>query len=429
MATKAKWTVLVYMAADTSARFYQDAMADVSEMMEARFPEEVKVIVHADAPSPWKARCWTVDGKGGTTPRVRADGSEACGHEGLLDFVKQSVEESDSDHYMLVLWGHGEGIDWKQKVIGPNVQAAVVNKRFAPGSQNAVEVGDLGGALRGLELKNARGERLNRNDVVVGFDACLMGMVEVYNEIQKHVRWGVATSDEIPVTGWPYKEVLNLLGENPNTEPSILAQDLVEICATWYSDNSPDTKIGFATCDLSHSGLVVDSMKELTIRLRESIHDPAIWQAVRNARSFAEDLEEVAYVDLHAFCSELKHRLKSLSSAATLRNAANIVNSVLDRSAGSGSSTVSAGFIVKHKFSDCYPGVYVKDSRSLSICFPESAELVGSIPNLVVNWGSYKSLEFSKTSSWPCFLEQFWNMQRFTSDRRRPSVLAKAAGC
>ena len=96
MATK--WTVLVYMAADTSDSFYRNAMADVSEMMEARFSSEVRVIVHADAPSPWKRHCWTVEGGGRITPK---DESGGCGHEGVLDFVKRSVEESDSEHYLL----------------------------------------------------------------------------------------------------------------------------------------------------------------------------------------------------------------------------------------------------------------------------------------------------------------------------------------
>jgi hypothetical protein len=408
------------MAADTSDSFYRNAMADVSEMMEARFPEEVKVIVHADAPSPWKGQCWRVKGASqgngghGATPKGNAYVSKDCHHNGVLDFIKQSIEESDSEYYLLVLWGHGEGIDWKQKVIGPNVQTAVVNKRFAPGSQNAVEVGDLGEALTGLELKNASGEKLNRDNVVVGFDACLMGMVEVYNEIQKHVRWGFATSDEIPVTGWPYKEVLNLLGKDPKIDARSLAEKLVETCSTWYSDNSPDTKIGFATCDLSDSGSILEGMKKLTIELRKHIRDSKIWQAVRDARDFAEDLGEVAYVDLHAFCSALTRQIGPLGYAAALEDAAKTLNSTVDK------------FVVKHDFSNCYPGVYVKVSRSLSICFPQSAELVGSIPDLVVNWGSYRNLEFSKTTNWPCFLEEFWDVQRST-DRRKSSVMVKAA--
>ena len=428
MVTKTKWTVLVYMAADTSASFYQDAMADVGEMVEAKFPEDVKVIVHTDAPSPWKGRCWSVDGKGGITPRVKANGSEACGHERVLDFVKESVEESDSDHYMLVLWGHGEGIDWKQKVTGPSVPTATpaalgadsaVNKRFALGSQNAVEVGDLGKALTNLELKNSRGEKLNPDQVVMGFDACLMGMVEVDYEIKKHVQWAFATSDEIPVAGWPYRNILNSLGKNPKIKPQNFAEKLVEICSTWYSENSPETKIGFATCNLLDGDLVRDNMEKLTSELRNHINEPKVWEAVRYARDFAEDLGEIAYVDLHAFCSELSRRIATLGYPATaeLERAARVVNATLD-----------AKFIVKHDFSNAYPGAYIKESRSLSICFPQTAEMVGSVPDLVVNWGSYRKLEFSEATKWPCFLEEFWALQRST-DRRKPSVSAKAAGC
>jgi hypothetical protein len=413
MSTRPKWTVLVYMAADTSDSFYRIAVADVGEMMEARFPEEVKVIVHADAPSPWKGQCWRVKGASqgngghGATPKGNACVSKDCHHNGVLDFVKQSIEESDSEYYLLVLWGHGEGIDWKQKVIGPNVQTAAVNKRFALGSQNALEVGDLATALSGLELKNIKGAKLKRDDVVVGFDACLMGMVEVYNEIKQHVGWGFGTSDEIPVAGWPYKEILNLLGKNQKIGPPELTRCLVETCATWYSDNSAETKIGFAGCDLSHSDSVLREMKELTAQLAEGINDQKVWQAVRDARSFAEDLQEVAYVDLFAFCYELASRLGQKSS---LSGAANNVSNALGK------------FILKSDFSNSYPKAYAEHSRSLSICFPESAERIGSTPNLEVNWESYEKLRFSESTSWPTFLRKYWYIQR-SGDRR-----AKAAG-
>ena len=46
MATKPKWTVLVYMAADTGDCFYQYAMMDITEMMKARFDDQIRVVVH-----------------------------------------------------------------------------------------------------------------------------------------------------------------------------------------------------------------------------------------------------------------------------------------------------------------------------------------------------------------------------------------------
>src|SRR4029077_19151490 len=138
-----------------------------------------------------------------------------CHDKSLLDFVQNVVDNYESDYYLLVLWGHGEGIDWKEKVLAgraSNLKGA--GKRFAPGSQNAIDVGVLGKSLAKLRL-----EKVKRDKVVVGFDACLMGMVEVFDEIQPYVGWVVAAADEIPDTGWPYTDVLQILGNCPDIQP------------------------------------------------------------------------------------------------------------------------------------------------------------------------------------------------------------------
>jgi hypothetical protein len=225
---KPKWTVLVYMVADTGDSFYQDAMADITEMMDAQFDERVTVVVHADAPAPWQTKCWEVTG----APHVAVGGSAKaemgvakevpCHDKNLLDFVQNVVDNYESDYYLLVLWGHGEGIDWKEKVLAGRASSSTIQgagKRFAPGSQNAIEVGELGKSLAELRL-----EKVKRENVVVGFDACLMGMVEVFDEIQPYVGWVVAAADEIPDTGWPYTDVLQVLGDHPETEPKVLGK-------------------------------------------------------------------------------------------------------------------------------------------------------------------------------------------------------------
>jgi Clostripain family len=421
------WTVLVYMAADTSDSFYRYAMEDIGEMMQAQFGPDVKVFVHADAPSPWHRQCWEVTGaskdKEAKTSRPKIGKAEpvTCDHGGFLDFVKQHVQNDESEYYLIVFWGHGEGIDWKEKALkqlapGPSIQAAT--KRFAPGSQSAIEVGDLGEALAGLKLTNAGDRDITSDNVVVGFDACLMGMVEVYYEIQKHARWGVATNDEIPDTGWPYQNILQVLGCYPDIGPEELAEKIVEISTEWYSQNDPDTKISFAACDLSKSLPLRQATKELTSKLSECINTPAVWQAVKKARDFADDFQEVAYVDIHSFCSELTRQTEEEDADPALKQLREPVSAV---------SKALADFVICHNFSDSYPTKYSKDAFALSICFPESPRLVGSVANLTVDWRSYIDLTFSQQTKWPCFLTRFWDAQR--GDRRKASLLAKAAGC
>jgi hypothetical protein len=422
------------MVADTGDSFYQDAMADITEMMDAQFDERVTVVVHADAPAPWQTKCWEVTGAphvagGGRAKAEMGVAKEIpCHDKNLLDFVQNVVDNYESDYYLLVLWGHGEGIDWKEKVLAGRASSSTIQgagKRFAPGSQNAIDVGELGKSLAELRL-----EKVKRENVVVGFDACLMGMVEVFDEIQPYVGWVVAAADEIPDTGWPYTDVLQVLGNCPDTQPKDLVRAIVDICAQWYSkynyntgqllesDDSSGAKVSFAASDLSHGPAVLDSMRALTAALRAYVYDikdVSAWDALKEARDFAEDLSEKAYVDLYAFCSELAR----LTEHPELRDAANNVKNALNDS------------IVAFQFSGSYPQKYSKDARAVSICFPESAELVGSIPDLQVNWGSYIDLTFNHTTHWSDFLTEFWDRQRAEGDRReprKPRALVKAAG-
>jgi len=422
-----KWTVLVYMVADTGDSFYQDAMKNIAEMMKARFDDRIRVVVHADAPSPWETRCWEVtgatkveDGKDGDM-KIGVAESIRCYSTSLLDFIQKSVDKYESEYYLLVLWGHGEGIDWKEKVLGnrsPSPPIEGAGKRFAPGSQGAVEVGELGRSLAELRL-----EKVPRERVVVGFDACLMGMVEVFDEIRRYVGWAVAADDEIPDTGWPYTTILQWLGAHPETHPRMLADKIVDLCAEAYSDPDqyPESKVSFAACDLSKGANILGAMQDLTNELSACIKKPSIREVVRKARDFAEDLREEAYVDLYSFCSELIQLTEPKVEFQQLRRAANGVMNAI-------SSPESPGFVTEFKFSDSYPQKYSKDARAVSLCFPESADLVGTIPDLRINWGSYTDLTFCRATQWPNFLTKFWGREPVEAGLPTPKALAKTAG-
>lgn len=401
-----KWTVIVHMVADTGDSFYQSAMDNVFQMTKATFNEErIKVLVHADAPSPWVPRCWEVKTGAAT---LKQGWDYAC----FLDFAKKCIEEYKAENYLIVLWGHGEGIDWKQKILaksplGANIIGA--GKRLWQGSKGALEVAEIGRTLKEMhqELEKV-GLNIKRDRVVVGFDACLMGMLEVYYEISKYVGWGVAAAGEIPDTGWSYGDILRVLGKHPDTEPNELADRTVDICTEWYSVHSPDTKVTFASCDLSKSDSVLNAMRHLTTELRACIKEDSVRAAVKDARDFAEDLQEKAYIDLWAFCSELKRKTnQGEAKRPELHSAASRVIDALPN------------FVIRHKFSNAYPWKFVEDARGLSICFPESADLAGTFPDIQVNWGTYTDLAFSQTTHWPAFLMEFWGIQ--------PAAKAKSA--
>lgn len=483
------WTVMVYMAADTGESFYRKAMEDITEMTEAEFDDRVKVVVHADAPSPWLAKCWEVNGgTKGSEGRGRATASD-CKHKydkPVLDFVSWCAKNYQAERYLLVLWGHGEGIDWKQKALGGSARG----KGFAPGAQSASEVGKLGKALKEMNLG------VTAKNVVVGFDACLMGMVEVYYEINDHVGWAVSPNDEIPDTGWPYKEILNKLGKKPDMDPDSLARAIVRQCAKWYSKNSPESDVSFSACDLAESQGLKAAVKALRIELEKQVDTELGLKAIREAREFAEDYQERAYVDLNAFCKALERAAGRKTKNAVVKAAAQwasegpgqptddtVLKDFSQKLAGRETNGVSlvdlqeppddvaealkelrtrrglestdeamnefcqeldqraAGpetdgvkladlkepakqvvealkkFVINRgvEFSDEYPHRYRVDARAVSICFPESEDLEGSMPGFQINWENYKELRFTDRTGgtdWPSLIEKFWDKPR-----------------
>ena len=307
----------------------------------------------------------------------------------LVDFIGKFQKQYEAEHYLVVLWGHGEGIDWKEKILGqPGI------KRFAQGSQSALELAELGRMIFKVEhLLN-----VDTNRIILGFDSCLMSMVEVYAEIQERAGWVVAANDEIPDTGWPYTKILNAMARGtPPPNPSLLAAKIVEECTHWYSTEINKSIVSFSACDLSKIGPLIKNVKRLSQALVASLdsHPAKSLKAITESRDFAEDYGEKAYVDLSAFCAKLKD-----SEMPDLRTAASEVYKVLE-----------GPFVIKSSFSDEYPYKYVQDSRAVSICFPESADLVGSLDDLRINWESYETLDFSEMTGWPQFVRKFWSQQ------------------
>ena len=415
---------MVYMVADTGDSFYQAAMADIYEMTEAIFDStRIKVVVHADAPSPWAARCWEVDGarvvQDGGPPVVKrgyAQPSGSCKHgKSLLSFVARCIGEYSAKYYLLVLWGHGEGIDWKAKVLADLPASTGIigaNKRMFPGSEGALEIGEIGMVLKQLKEKQAEAG-IYKENVIIGFDACLMAMVEVYYEIQDSVGWVVAPNDEIPYAGWPYKGILDWLGANSDKEPENLAREIVELCKESYSrmdqdnDKGDKSNVSFSACNLARcvklTGPVEKLAKAMISHLKKKDSGLMARDAIKEARDFAEDLKETAYMDLHAFCQQLSRISGLVENAPALKELGAAAAEVADVL-----KVGSENFVIEKGFSDEYPHKYIAESRAVSICFPESPGLEGSVPGTQINLGSYEALDFSKDTKWHAMWKPFW---------------------
>ena len=393
---KPKWTVLVYMVADTGDSFYQDAMADITEMMEAKFDERVRVVVHADAPAPWQTKCWEVTGAsdvavgGSATAKMGVAREVPCHDKNVLDFVQNVVDNYESDYYLLVLWGHGEGIDWKEKVLAGRASSSTIQgagKRFALGSQNAIEVGELGKSLAEMRL-----EKVKRENVVVGFDACLMGMVEVFDEIHQYVGWAVAAATRYPIQVGLTRRSCDGLELTLRRFQDAGRQHCRSLCGGVFRQSNTDeyhrdssgAKLALLLVTFRRVLCFRDTMGPDQRVERMHTRNPRSANVVKEARDFAEDLREKAYVDLYAFCSELDSTDRTESGVSTTEGCRK-QRDECDKQSGQHLS-----FVTEFKFSIAI----LRSTRKMrEQCRSVSHNRMSCwevLPDLQVNWGSYK---------------------------------------
>ena len=188
------WTVLVYMTGENLNTY---AAEDINEMEQAltTLPGSVRIVVSWDQPRAGVGRAsatgngaqpaWrgygrsvlTADAATGTIASSfdlsfgeRNTGDPAT----LVDFVTWGVQRAPAEHYLLQLWGHGDGLAGSQF--------------DSESGGDALTIAELGGALTTPGMP-AIG--------LVSFDNCLMAMAEVAAAIPSSVGGVFVASQEL----------------------------------------------------------------------------------------------------------------------------------------------------------------------------------------------------------------------------------------
>jgi hypothetical protein len=140
------------------------------------------------------------------------NGAEAnMGDPATLEaFVDYSARSFPAEHYVLVLWDHGNdfsGICWDENPVDHLTHAEVVS------------------ALAGHHID------------VLATDACLMAMVEVayeYNYYGLDIDYLVGSENYVPVAGIPYDTILTGVNQNPAMTELEIVQVIVRDFAAFY---------------------------------------------------------------------------------------------------------------------------------------------------------------------------------------------------
>ena len=221
------WTIMVYMTGDTLNRYAAD---DINEMERslAKLPSSVSIVVSWDQPAVTangttsvystgngSQRAWNAYGRSKLIPDRNNYGN--TGFESILstfeifsgdkntgdpstlsDFMKWGAQQAPAERYLLMMWGHGGGL------LGSNFD-------YEAGG-DGLSISEMATALSAPGVPTFD---------IVGYDNCLMGMVEVAYALSPDVPgFFVGSEETIPGYGHDYTTVFNTLQSNPRTVSS-----------------------------------------------------------------------------------------------------------------------------------------------------------------------------------------------------------------
>jgi hypothetical protein len=403
---KKRWTVMVWMAGDNDLESFGDK--DLAEMKRVGSTDDVNVVVQFDSMRDDHTRRYRVT-RGGDADRdiVQELGETNTGDPRVaIDFFRWAIERYPADRLLGVIWNHGAGIDdtdiyrgarsGAERGVGngngaidPSTVRRALSSRHRRalfGTTVAQATNDRAIAfddtsrdfLDNVELKKVLAEvkrQTGRTLDVLGFDACLMNMIEVAYQMRGTAQVVVGSEELEPGEGWPYDRILELIAARPTITGTELGPNIVR----FYVDSYRSDTVTQSAFDLGRLDAAAAAVDALAKALTKAIKDPVEYTAVAKTHNATQRFDTVDFVDLGHFCQELSKRTKT----AAVKTAAKATLDVL---------ATRGGFVLAQG----HKGTSVKNASGAAIYFPR-----GSVNK------SYAKLDFAKATGWRTFLEAF----------------------
>ncbi len=350
-----KWTIGCYLAADNGLDYV--VLSDIEEMKSIGSTSDIRVVIQVDRLD-WAER-YLVERD--SLVLLEEVGDVNSGDpEVLKDFGRWLGSNFPAEHYMLVIWDHGDG--WDKK--------GICYEGF---SFISVAEGEFGEAIASIRSE------LGKNIDIILLDACLMQMIEVASEIYSYADYMVGSEQLVPLTGFPYDRILSMLTIDPFIDKGVLSDSIASFYVQYYDSIGVDAQC--SSVDLFSFSSLVQSVKELIVLLRGNAQNPAILKARESVQTFncATDpppTTQDRYIDMCNFAEIL-----TSVAEGELKSAAQEV------------TDIGLTMMVSK-----YTGESLMNSRGLSVWFPYTYS------EFRLDYLKYRSLQYAEMTEWEKFV-------------------------
>jgi hypothetical protein len=408
------WTFMVYMEATNDLEIF--APRNIRQMQQVGSNDTINIIVQHNVyeKNVYTSRTFFIE-KGNKKLIKEYHAPHEAGEENLIHFCCDTITTYTADHYGLILWNHGTG------TLEPILRSAISttdlfslsnsshffekeNKGFMPFQLSTSSYAQQ--QYKGICFNDVSGKFLTEKNIcralkticatslhnkkldLIGFDACLMSMIEIATAVEPYVKTMIASQDVERGTGWNYYYVLFPFSFTSFTPPDF-GKHIVNAYKKTYHKIADFTlscilleKIRDVTNNISRVAFSLQKIltfpdnKKMKLSIKGS----------RNKHSCTY-FEEPEFIDLHHFYENLLTNFEQLS----LTNPHETKELEILKKELLQGKTLIEDAVYANTAGTAYP--YAK---GLSIYFPEHT----------IHF-SYKRCHFATTSQWLPFLRAY----------------------
>ena len=324
------WTVLVYMNGDNDLSPY--TFMDINEMEEIGSSSAVNVIVQQDTQDNTGVIRYRISKE--ETPSVaitspvlaRLPEQDSGKVETLINFLAFGVKNYPAQHYLVIIWSHGEGY------------VGGISPDYTSGSRLTIR--DLQNALEYLQYVHLGGGKID----IYAADACLMQSLEVIYQLREQTRFIIGSANRERKTGWPYHWVLRYLVDHPyrperNAGIDAAYWSALEIphlyLSSYYDTDNYATMNTVVSAEVARTDRLslFQNLKKLAAALQNFIqadpflHPLQILAAVHRAYEFAD-----ASRDIKSFLGHLRLQVEKEEVKVAIDSTLDSLNKILLKS-------------------------------------------------------------------------------------------------
>ena len=292
------WTIFVYLCGTDLESQSGMGTDDLEEMLSSTPSDKVRYVVQTGGTDGWNRsdvdddviQRFVVQNQDVT--KVDEQSLESMGRpETLSDFLIWGTKEYGSEHMGLVMWDHGGG----------SITGVCFDEKY---DQDSLTLMEMDSAL--MKCAESSGRKFD----FIGFDACLMGTVEVANVMATYSDYMFGSEETEPGSGWDYTAIGDYLAKNVDSDAASLGKVVCDSFLEACKKQNDDSLTTLSVIDLSKIDNLLTSFNSFAKNMYDAGEDSSnvaeMIRGIEEADNFGGNNKTEGYtnmVDMGGLCN------------------------------------------------------------------------------------------------------------------------------